>query len=61
MKKPNVDITVSETFSGGSVQDCEEILNDTINEWLEGHRIINVQLVEKNGLLRFWIYHAKEV
>lgn len=51
------NIIKSETWLRTDIDEQNKILNDTINEFLESdHKVISVQLVEENGLKRFWIY-----
>jgi hypothetical protein len=52
-----VKIIKSETWTKSDISEQEELLNDTIEEYISDHaKIINIQIVEKNGLERFWIY-----
>lgn len=57
MDEIRVDILKSETFNVTDIIDQGKILNDALNLHVDDvDDIINIQIVEENGLKRFWIY-----
>lgn len=57
MKKKEINLIRSETWLTADFDDINSILENTIKEFVEDERIINIQVVtEKSGLSRFWIY-----
>lgn len=54
---PKVNIIRSQTWMVDNLQMIEAILQETISEFVEpGDRIINIEVKERSGLSRFWIY-----
>jgi len=52
-----VNITRSETFATDNLDVINRILNETITEWIDkDQKIINIEMVERQGMYRFWIY-----
>lgn len=52
-----VNIIKSESWLKVGLREQDEILNQAIKNYLESSDdIINIQMVEENGLKRFWIY-----
>ena len=56
-----VNVTRSETWMNDSVVKIQEILDETIADFVpENERIINIEVKESNGLYRFWIYSTRD-
>lgn len=63
MSDREVGIVRSESWEKGEreIDEINQILQDTIDSLIPSNeRILNVQVVEERGLLRFWIYTIKE-
>lgn len=56
--KKRINIIWSETFGPNTpLKDTEKVLNSAIEDFIEkGQNVLGVELIEKNGNLRFWIY-----
>lgn len=59
----NINIIKSESFSNRTaLKDQDQLLNECIADFVEElDTIINIQLVESNGLFRFWVYSQSNV
>jgi len=56
-----VNITRSETFATDNIEVIDRILNETIEEWIaKDQKIINIEMKERNGMHRFWIYTLEQ-
>ena len=56
-----VNITRSETFATDNLEVIDRILNETIKEWIsKDQKIINIEMIERNGMYRFWIYTLEQ-
>jgi len=53
-----VHIIFSETWLKATCEEVEQILEETIKEFMQvGERIINIEKIKReDGLSRFWIY-----
>ena len=58
MEKKEINICKSETWLRADITDQNNILQETINDFIEpNERIINIQMVtDSSGCSRFWIY-----
>lgn len=56
MKKRNINICRSETWMGDNFKEISSILDETIRDFVDKERIINIEVKERGGLSRFWIY-----
>lgn len=55
MKK--IEIIRSETWMNDDLDSIHNVLEETIKDFVdEKDRIINIQVVDRNGQSRFWIY-----
>jgi len=55
-----INIARSQTWMSDDISCIGDILEETINDFVEeGDRIINIETKEFNGLKRFWIYIEK--
>lgn len=60
MKKINLCRSGSWVTESVTIEDLNEILNETIRDFVdEDERIINIECKEENGQGRFWIYSTK--
>lgn len=56
-----VNLVRSSTWSGDNFEDIHKTLDETILDFVkEGDRIINIEMKERNGVYRFWIYIQSE-
>ena len=56
----DINISRSETWIDDNFEAISSILEDTIKDFIEeDDRIINIEVKERNGLKRFWIYSEK--
>lgn len=56
-----INITRSETWATDNLDVIERIMNETIEEWVpKDQKIINIEMIERNGMYRFWIYTLEE-
>lgn len=52
-----INIARSETWMDDNIKDISSILNETVRDFIgKGDKIINIEVKERNGLYRFWIY-----
>lgn len=59
--KREVYLIRSETFFGDNkLEDIQRVLDEAINDFVEKERIINIEVKESSGMLRFWIYLEKK-
>jgi len=60
-KKREINITRSETWLTDDFKSMSELLEETINEFVDAdERIINIECkTDETGLSRFWIYSEK--
>ena len=60
-KKRNINIIRSETWLGDGFKNISDILEETINEFVDkDERIINIEMIKReDSLKRFWIYTEK--
>jgi len=57
MNKKNIEILRSETWDGDDFLTVRGALDDAINEFIsENAEIVNIEMKERNGSFRFWIY-----
>ncbi len=59
MKKEEtkVHLIKSETWLNANFEEIHSVLEDTVKDFVENERIINIQVVkDDSGLSRFWIY-----
>jgi len=56
MKKRNVSLVRSETWMRDNFNVINDILEQTIEDFIDNERIVNIEVKEHNGLNRFWIY-----
>ncbi len=61
--KTEVSIIFSESWLTADIDDINEFLTQTINEFIkENDRIINIErVVSPSGYSRFWIYIESEI
>jgi len=53
----NVELIRSSTWMSDSIIDIQDVLDETIDACVEDtDTIINIEVKERNGLSRFWIY-----
>ena len=58
--KKKVNICRSETWMDDNFNDIQRILHETVADYVEkDERIISIEVKERNGLNRFWIYTEK--
>lgn len=56
-----VTIIKSESWIKAGLKEQDQTLNEAIKTYVEDdERIINIQMVDEDGLKRFWIYTQKE-